>query len=195
MVIISIIISLLLRLLFSLINFDCLGDQTLDLIRQIREAISGFSNTIGLIDPSVISLFGDLLTGGVKDLKDVIKEIMNSKKEAYEKSREEIKKTFSKENLKRIQKEIIDQAAAQAATSFSAEADVKLGQVKEIYTQAKGASDDAIAASQKVQNKWSDLQKAVKTARETIKGASKGTNNGILNSILSDWSIRDLEVD
>lgn len=199
MMIISMIISLLLKLLFSLINFDCLGDQTLDLIRQIREAIAGFSTTIGFIDPSAINFFGDLLGGGLKDLKDVLKEIMSAKKEAWEKSRAEIKKTFSKENLKRIQEDMLNQAATMVTTSFKAEADVKLGQVKEIYTQAKGAADDALGVSNKAKDKWKEMNAAVKTAQETIKagmsGLSTGTSNSILNSILSDVSIRDLEVD
>ena len=199
MMIISMIVSLLLKLLFSLINFDCLGDQTLDLIRQIREAIAGFSTTIGFIDPSAINFFGDLLGGGLKDLKDVLKEIMSAKKEAWEASRAEIKKTFSKENLKRIQEDMLNQATTMVTTSFKTEADVKLGQVKEIYTQAKGAADDALGVSNKAKDKWKEMNAAVKTAQETIKagmsGLSTGTSNSILNSILSDVSIRDLEVD
>lgn len=191
---ICMIIAKLIQLLFSLLNLDCLADQVMDVLDQIQEAMNAFSSTLGMLDPKAITFFGDLLKNGMNDLKDVIQQLMQEKAEAWEQAKQEISKTFSKENLKKIQDQMLKTAAQAALDEANAQSG---GKVSAIFNQASSVINEAQNISKDVVDKFNAMQEAAITAqRELTRGKNEPrTTDSSINKIMSDPSIKGLSVE
>lgn len=192
--IVCMIIAKLIQLLFSLLNLDCLADQIMSILDQIQDAMNAFSSTIGIIDPKSVTFMGDLLKNGMSDLKSILEELMKQKAEAWEQAKEEIGKTFSKENLAKIrdqmlataEKAAIDEAMAQGGNKISA-----------VFDQAKAVIDQAQNIAQETKDQFNAIQEAtIKANTELTRAAGMArTTNSSVNKILSDKSIRGFSVE
>jgi hypothetical protein len=89
MAIVIMIITKLIAMIFGLLNLDCLCDQTMDIINQIRQAMSAFSSLMSVFNiNSVNMMFGNAFDQ-LKDPMDAIAEMYAKKKEAWSKIKSE----------------------------------------------------------------------------------------------------------
>lgn len=183
------IVAKLIQLLFSLLNLDCMADQVMDVLDQIQEAMNAFSSTLGMLDPSTITFMGDLLKNGMSDLKSVLQELMEQKAEAWEQAKQEIKDTFSSENLAKLRDQMLDTAAKAALDEANAQTG---GKVTAIYNQASSMVDQAVSITKETKDKFNAMQEAfVKAQNELTRSANSArTTDSSINKILSDPSIR-----
>jgi hypothetical protein len=189
---ICMIIAKLIQLLFSLLNLDCLADQVMDVLDQIQEAMNAFSSTLGMLDPNTITFLGDLMKNGMSDLKSIVEELMQSKHEAWEQAKQEIAQTFSKENLKKIQDQMLKEAANAALNEANAQSG---GKVTAIFNQASSVINEAQNISKETVDKFNAMQEAFTVAQnELLRGEKARTTDSSINKILSDPSIKGLSV-
>jgi hypothetical protein len=88
---VTMIISKLIQMIFNLLNLDCLCDQTMDIINQIRQALSAFSSLMSILNVNSISMTANNALDQLQDPVDKIAEMFNNKKEAWDKMKEEYK--------------------------------------------------------------------------------------------------------
>ncbi len=190
---ICMIIAKLIQLLFSLLNLDCLADQVMDVLDQIQEAMNAFSSTLGMLDPNTITFLGDLMKNGMSDLTSIVEELMQSKHEAWEQAKQEIAQTFSKENLKKIQDQMLKEAANAALNEANAQSG---GKVTAIFNQASSVINEAQNISKETVDKFNAMQEAFTVAQnELLRGEEKArTTDSSINKILADPSIKGLSV-
>ena len=189
---ICMIIAKLIQLLFSLLNLDCLADQVMDVLDQIQEAMNAFSSTLGMLDPNTITFLGDLMKNGMNDLHSIVEELMQSKHEAWEQAKQEIAQTFSKENLKKIQDQMLKEAANAALNEANAQSG---GKVTAIFNQASSVINEAQNISKETVDKFNAMQEAFTvTQNELLRGEKARTTDSSINKILSDPSIKGLSV-
>jgi hypothetical protein len=85
MAIVIMIITKLIQMIFNLLNFDCLCDQTMDIINQIRQALSAFSSLMSVFDISAVTMMFGNFSDQVKDSWSAVEELLKNKKEAWDK--------------------------------------------------------------------------------------------------------------
>lgn len=188
------IVAKLVQLLFSLLNLDCMADQVMDVLDQIQEAMNAFSSTLGVLDPNTVTFMGDLLKNGMDDLKSVLKTLMEEKAEAWEQAKDEIKSTFSSENLAKLRDQMLDTAVNAAIDEAKAQTG---GKISAIYNQATSLVDQAVSVSKETKDKFNAMQEAFQKAQSELtreKNKARTTDSSI-NKILSDTSIRGFSVE
>lgn len=200
------IIAYLIQALWSMLNLDCLADQTMEVLEQIQECMNAFKSTLGLLDPKSITFFGDLLANGLTDMKDIIQQLLEAKAEAWNEAKEEIKKTFEPDNLKKMADQIKDEAINAALNevgnqsggvitmSRDADGNVKVG------GKAKAAVDsilgDAVDIQKEAKKKFDQtIEAAADAYKMIIKGEKTTSSNTAVKSALKDVSIQGLKLE
>lgn len=191
--IVCMIVAKLIQLLFSLLNLDCTMDQIMELLEQIQNLMNEFSSTIGMIDPHSVALLGDMAMGGWQQaLKDLVSEILEQKREAWEQAAEEVKKTFSNDNLNKIKDQLIKEATKTAIETANAETD---GKATAIINEASAIVSQAKQIKKETEKKMNETMDAYASlTKSASKAGSKSTDAG-LNRILSDPSIKGLSME
>lgn len=128
---IILILSKLLQLIWNMLNFDCLADQTLDTIDQIRSALSAFRNILGFLNPSAVQIIGDKFKLAFDPL-DQLKNVLKNKNDAWRKMISDLGQQFSDEGLEQLKDEL-DQKAEEAAIKVIKESEAN--KVDDIYTK------------------------------------------------------------
>lgn len=126
--IIMIILSKLLQLLWNLLNLDCMADQTMDLIDQIRDALSAFRSMMGFINPASVSVIGDKFKQAFDPL-DTLEQMMTDKGDAWRKAMEDVGKQFSDEGLEQLAEDIEKKSIEEAKKVLLQTGDGKAGAV------------------------------------------------------------------
>ncbi len=139
MSIITIILSKLLQLLWNLLNLDCMADQTMDLIDQIRDALSAFRSMLGFINPAAVSVIGDKFNEALDPL-DNLSKVLEDKGDAWRKMNEDLQKQFSDEGLDQLAEDIEKQATEAAINVLKETGDGKAGKVYEKVVSLIGDS-------------------------------------------------------
>jgi hypothetical protein len=85
------IIAWILQLLWNLLNLDCIADVVASILAQIQEALSAFANIAGAFNPVHINLFLDKFEQEVTDPLQGLIDQAKSKKEDWQKFREQMK--------------------------------------------------------------------------------------------------------
>jgi hypothetical protein len=104
------IIAWIIQLLWNLLNLDCIADVVASILAQIQEALSAFASIAGAFNPVHINLFLDKFTEEVTDPLQGLIDQAKSKKEDWQKFREQIKDiggTMS-EQMKIAEKQLYD---------------------------------------------------------------------------------------
>ncbi len=159
--ILSSIITKLIEALFSMLNLDCLSEQTLEFLEQIQEAKNAFSNIMGLLDPNTLKLYGNQLEGEVQNIKDIVKELYDSKKDAFAKAIEDIKESFTLEKLSELKDQIVDETINTAINASTNAVMDNLqtatnGRAQAIINQSTGLVMDAIKMSKDIKKKYDE---------------------------------------
>ena len=159
--ILSSIITKLIEALFSMLNLDCLSEQTLEFLEQIQEAKNAFSNIMGLLDPNTLKLYGNQLEGEVQNIKDIVKELYDSKKDAFAKAVEDIKESFTLEKLSELKDQIVDETINTAINASTNAVMDNLqtatnGRAQAIINQSTGLVMDAIKMSKDIKKKYDE---------------------------------------
>jgi hypothetical protein len=89
MAIIIMIITRLLQMIFNLLNLDCLCDQTMDIIAQIRQALSAFSSIMSVFNVESVNMMAKNTFSQLQDPMDQIEKMLKDKKEAWDKMKQE----------------------------------------------------------------------------------------------------------
>lgn len=191
--IVCMIVAKLIQLLFSLLNLDCTMDQIMELLEQIQNLMNEFSSTIGMIDPHSVALLGDFaMNGWQQALKDLVSEILEQKREAWEQAAEEVKKTFSRDNLNKIKDQLIKEATKTAIATANAETD---GKATAIINEASAIVSQAKQIKKETEQKMNETMDAYASLiKSASKNGSKSSDAG-LNRILSDPSIKGLSME
>jgi hypothetical protein len=87
--IIIMIITKLIAMIFGLLNLDCLCDQTMEIINQIRQAMSAFSSLMSVFNIDSVNMMIGNAWDQLKDPMEAIAEMYAKKKEAWSKMKEE----------------------------------------------------------------------------------------------------------
>lgn len=95
MAIVLLLLSLLLQLIWNLLNFDCICDQSAQIIEQIRQAMSMFSSTLGVFNPTAVNLLTNKVNDEIMDPLNEIIQTASAKKEAWAKIGETYKAQFA----------------------------------------------------------------------------------------------------
>jgi hypothetical protein len=83
------IITRLLAMIFQLLNLDCISDQTMNMISQIKEAMTAFSSIMSVFKEDSVSMMIGNALDQLKDPLDSIAEMWEQKKEAWDKMKSE----------------------------------------------------------------------------------------------------------
>lgn len=161
MSIIAKIIAYLLKMIFDLLNLDCLSDMTIDMIDQIIEALTSFNSLLGMLDSKTVGLLGGIdLNESLNSAKALIRELLEAKKEAWEEAKEELKKQFDEEHMEQWKDEAINTAINSALSTLSEYVDYNkieqqvetvIEQGEEAWEQMKRINDDVRDAKIKAQ--------------------------------------------
>jgi hypothetical protein len=89
MALVIMIITKLIQMIFNLLNLDCLCNQTMDIINQIRQAIAAFSSIMSVLNVNSVKMMANNALDQLADPLDQIADIWNKKQEAWDKMKEE----------------------------------------------------------------------------------------------------------
>jgi hypothetical protein len=147
--IIIMIIAMLLQWLWSLLNLDCIGDITADMLAQIQQAISMFSSIASAFNPNSINLLLDKLNE-VTDPLEAMMDQAKSKKEEWQKFRNQMKdiggtmstvwEDSKKQLMEGLQSGLINNP--------------QIASVRGIYNQTKGIINDVKKTMKSIQSAW-----------------------------------------
>jgi hypothetical protein len=116
MAIIIMIITKLLAMIFSLLNLDCLCDQTTETINQIRQALSAFHSIMSVFNVKSVNMMINNATDQLKDPLDQIADIFNKKQEAWGKLKDEYKNLDIKDMWEKSKQDIMQGAVKAVST-------------------------------------------------------------------------------
>jgi hypothetical protein len=116
MAIIIMIITKLIAMIFGLLNLDCLCDQTMNIINQIRQALSAFHSLMSVFNVSAVKMMVKNTLSQLQDPLDAIQEMYDQKAEAWEKMKTEWTNLDIKDMLKKSKDQIVSGAINAVST-------------------------------------------------------------------------------
>jgi len=81
--IVVMLLTMLIQYIWNLLNMDCICDQTMSIIAQIRQALSAFSSIMSAFNPSAVNMLKDKLDLDLLGPLKALMEEANAKKEAW----------------------------------------------------------------------------------------------------------------
>jgi hypothetical protein len=162
MAIIIMIITKLIAMIFNLLNLDCLCDQTMDIINQIRQAMSAFNSLMSVFNVESVKMMMGNALDQLKDPLDAIKEMFDKKKEAWDKMKEE----WTNLDIKEMTKKSLEQ--------------IKNGTINAVSTDpnVQKATQTTKAAINFIKNDIGSLIGKLKSAQKAIAGSSPKSEPG-----------------
>lgn len=199
-------IAMLIQALWDMLNLDCLADQVMEVIAQIQECMDAFKSTLGLLNPEAITFFSDLLVNGMSDMKDVIKQLLKAKGEAWAEAVDEIRKTFEPENLKKMKDQledgvidgvlssIGDTSGGKVTVSRNADGELVVGGT--MKSAVEQVVNSAQSIDKETRKKFNQTVAAATDAYNMIiKGQQTQSSNTAVKSALKDISIQGLNLE
>jgi hypothetical protein len=168
--IIIMIISMLLQWLWSLLNLDCIGDITADMLDQIQKAIGMFSSIASAFNPNAINLMLDKLNE-VTDPLESMMEQAKSKKEEWQKFRNQMKdiggtmstvwEDSKKQLMEGLQSGLMNNP--------------QIASVRGIYNQTRGIINDVKDTMKNIKTAWDakNIAESKATAIKALADAGK----------------------
>lgn len=187
------IISKLIQMIWNMLNLDCLADQVMETIAQIQECLNAFQSTLAMLDPSAVTFLGDLINGGMQDIRDIIEELMKAKAEAWEDAQKELRDTFSAEGLEKIKDQCLKEAEDAALASLN---EVSGGRAQALYNQSAAVVDQATSIAKEAKDKYDQMVKAFTDAHDLLRktpSASSGSSD--VDAITKDPTVKGLKME
>jgi len=156
--IIVMVTSLVIQLIWNLLNMDCVADQTASIMAQIRRALSTFSSVMNAFSPDAVNMFANRIEGEViNPINTIIGEAM-ANREAWSDVREQMREQWD------------------TLTSRDFWGDMREGMARDIASgvlntpQARNAADVKKQANALLVGPYSPFQGALRSMQEAQQG-------------------------
>ena len=175
------LIALITQMIWDLLNFDCVAQQTADVIEQIRRAISVFKSLTNAFNPTAINMLANKLKDDIMNPLEAVLNDAKAKKEAWAEFGAQMKDMFTngvdlKKASQQAMNSIVDGVKGGLPGTLGPYADT-LNNLKNQATKMGQEAQEAFNSMKDAKQDWSQAAAAMRR------------NNSSENAMLSDPNI------